>query len=462
MDREQYQQIAVGAAGLGIIAALATGRLPRWLRVTLVLGLVLIAAGAGFLAYRYNTQPTTLTVAAGSLDGDAPRLMSAIAVRMAAANSPVRLKVVTKPSALEAAKAFSSGEVDLAIVRADVGDLSAARTVMTVTHAVVMIVVPPGIAIEDMDGLRGKTVGVIAADINRSVVAAISKEYELEQAKVRFKDVGLSDLPSELKAKQIQAVLVVMPVSERYLAMLRNVFPRNAKLKLGLIPIEAAGAIATFARAYESYDLPKGTLRGSPPIPDDDLTTLRIPLYLVGKRTLSDDTVTALTKAVMEARRDLMAEHPILAQMSAPSTEKDALIPIHPGAAAYFDGDQKTIFDKYGDQFFYGSMVLGTLMSILAGIWKFMTKDAAEAQQRPSIRIRALIDQVNRANSEAELLEIERQIDEILKSELEKYASGEVEAGEASALSLATHRLEYLASQRRVTIGGRNGSPVPA
>jgi hypothetical protein len=138
------------------------------------------------------------------------------------------------------------------------------------------------------------------------------------------------------------------------------------------------------------------------------------------------------------------------------------LIPIHPGAAAYFDGDQKTIFDKYGDQFFYGSMVLGTLMSILAGIWKFMTKDAAEAQQRPSIRIRALIDQVNRANSEAELLEIERQIDEILKSELEKYASGEVEAGEASALSLATHRLEYLAGQRRLAIGGRNGSPVPA
>ena len=64
MDREQYQQIAVGAATVGIVAALASGRLPRWLRVIFVAGLVLIAAGAGVYAYRYAKIPTTLTVAA--------------------------------------------------------------------------------------------------------------------------------------------------------------------------------------------------------------------------------------------------------------------------------------------------------------------------------------------------------------------------------------------------------------
>ena len=34
-------------------------------------------------------------------------------------------------------------------------------------------------------------------------------------------------------------------------------------------------AIAEKERAYESFDVPKGTLRGSPPVPEDDLTTLR-------------------------------------------------------------------------------------------------------------------------------------------------------------------------------------------
>ena len=35
---------------------------------------------------------------------------------------------------------------------------------------------------------------------------------------------------------------------------------------------------------------------------------------------------------------------------------------------------KKTFFDKYGDQIFYGSMLLGTLTSLFAAAWKFMTK----------------------------------------------------------------------------------------
>ena len=255
---------------------------------------------------------------------------------------------------------------------------------------------------------------------------------------------------------------MVMPVTEKYLAMLRNLAPRNSKGKLGLVAIESAGAIAAVARAYESYDLPKGTLRGAPPVPDDDLTTLRVPLYLVAKEKLSDDTVTALTKAIMDARRDLMGEFPILAQMSAPSTDKDALIAIHPGAAAFFDGDQKTFFDKYGDPLFYGSILFGSLMSILAGAWKFMARDPDEEQKLPSIRIHALIDRVYNAASDTDLVKVEREIDEILRRELQRYAStSDIGAGESAALNLATQRLEYLIVQRRLALNG-SASVAPA
>ena len=77
----------------------------------------------------------------------------------------MRLKVVDKASLTDFVKALSAGDVDLAIVRADGGgDLSAARTVVTITHAVVLIVVPPGGGVESIDELKGKTVGVLAAD----------------------------------------------------------------------------------------------------------------------------------------------------------------------------------------------------------------------------------------------------------------------------------------------------------
>ena len=458
MDREQYQQVAIAAGALAVLVALASGRLPRWLRVVLVLGLVIMATGAGFFAYRYVTQPTTLTIATGSLDGDVTRALSAIAARMASTNAPVRLKVVDKGTALEAAKEFADGKADLAVARADHVDLSISRTVLTMTHGVVLIVVPPGSSIESMDDLKGKTVGVVAADTNRQVVAAITNGYALETAKVQFKDITPAEVARAFQTKQIQALLVVIPISEKYLAMLREALPRSAKGSLGIVPIESAGAIEEISPPYKSYELPKGTIRGSPAVPDDDLTTLRVPFFLVVNKKLDNDVVAGLTKAMMEARRELAGQYPFLSQIMSPDTDKDAYVPIHPGAAAFFDGEEKTIFDKYGDQFFYGSLLLGTFMSVLAGIWKFMTKDTVKVQDQPSMRLYALVEKINEAKSEIELAAVEQQFDDILKEGLKKVSAGKVDEGETSAISLASQRLQYLLGQRRIALNGGNAA----
>ena len=80
--------------------------LPLWLRFVLLVGVVGLAAGAGLFAYRYYTRPVTLSVAVGSVDGEAAKTMSAMASRHVATNAPVRLKVVDSGTALEAANAF--------------------------------------------------------------------------------------------------------------------------------------------------------------------------------------------------------------------------------------------------------------------------------------------------------------------------------------------------------------------
>ena len=48
-------------------------KLPVWLRVTLVTGIVVLVAGSGLFAWRWYAKPTTLTIAAGLLDGEAWR-----------------------------------------------------------------------------------------------------------------------------------------------------------------------------------------------------------------------------------------------------------------------------------------------------------------------------------------------------------------------------------------------------
>jgi TRAP transporter TAXI family solute receptor len=421
-------------------------RLPVWVRVVLVGLVVVVATGAGLFGYRYFTTPTTLTVAAGSVDGEAIRYLTAIASRLASNNAPIRLKVVDAGTAAGAAKQFSDGKVDLAVVRADLGDLSEARTVVLLTYVVAMIVAPPGSSIDSMDALKGKTVGVASGEANHGVVQALTKEYDLARQKVVFKDLAVGDIQQALQSKQVSALLVVIPLSEKYLGMLRNFLQMGPKRKPTLIAVESAGAIANDAPAYESFDIPKGTLRGSPPIPDDDLTTLRVPVYLVANKKLDDDVVADLTRTIMDTRRELVAEFPLLAQIAAPSTDKDAYIPVHPGAAAFYDGSQQGFFDKYQNALYYGPMLLGGFASVLAALWKFIGNRPIGNPLEP---LYALAGQIREAGSEADLVTIEEKLDHILKSELAKYAKGDLQPGDAAALSLAAHRLEYLITYRR-------------
>ena len=79
-------------------------KLPLWTRLVLILGIAVLAASAGLLAYRYYTRPVTLTVAVGSIDGEAAKAMSAIASKLASINAPVRLTVIDTGTALAAGK----------------------------------------------------------------------------------------------------------------------------------------------------------------------------------------------------------------------------------------------------------------------------------------------------------------------------------------------------------------------
>src|SRR5712672_114582 len=388
-------------------------KLPLWLRFLLLIGVVVFAAGAGLLGYRYYTRPVTLTVAVGSIDGEAAKAMSAIAGELVSTNAPVRLKVIDSGTALEAANAFSAGKVDLAVVRGDVGDLSQAQAVVVVSHVVVLIIAPPGSSIDGMDNLKGRTVGVVGGATNAKIVDALTKEYDLTSAKVAFKNLALTDVRQAVQSKQVSALLVTIPLAEKYLSLVRGFFQLDHKKVPVLIPIESAGAIAEAERAYESFDVPKGTLRGSPPVPDDDLTTLRTSLYLIANKKLSSDLVATLTQTIMRVRRDLLAEQPIFAQITSPSTDADANVPLHPGAAAFYNGTQQSFMDEYGNWIYLGPMILGGVATILAAAWKFLGV-GQPTSGGPLDTLYGLARRIRKAVTEAELSDIEEQIDSVL------------------------------------------------
>jgi TRAP-type uncharacterized transport system substrate-binding protein len=430
-------------------------KLPLWLRFVLLIGILALASGASLLAYRYFTRPVTLSVAVGSIDGEATQAMSAIASRLVSTNAPVRLKVIDSGTALEAAKIFSAGKADLAVVRGDVGDLSQAQAVVIVSRVVLLIVAPPGSSIDSMTKLKGRRVGVLGGDANARIVEVLSKEYGLDREKT-FKDIALPDVRRALQFKEIGALLMVIPLAEKYLSLLRGFFQQTPKSPPVLIAIDSAGAIAETERAYESFDLPKGTLRGAPPVPEDDLTTLRASLYLVANKKLSSDLIATLTQTIMRVRRELLAEQPIFAQITTPSTDADAYVPLHPGAAAFYNGTQQSFMDEYSNWIYLTPMILGGAATVLAAVWKFL-RLGHPVGEGPLDSLYALGRRIRNAGSEAELSDIEEEIDGILKAQRARSAKGDERAVDDATMNVAAHRLESLIHDRRTMLAKRPG-----
>ena len=435
--------------------------LPLWARIVLLTGLGGVAVGASYVAYRFYSRPTTLSVAVGSYDGEAAKIASLVAGRLSAAKSPVQLRIVPTDDVLDAARIFAAGKTDLAIVRADAGDLSQARSVALVTRSVLMILAMPGSGITGIEKLRGHTVGVIGGETNRKIVDALKKEYDLAD-KVVFRNIAPADAPRAIQSREASAFLLVIPLNEKYLALVRRFFRDSHNAFPTLIPVESAGAIADVEGAYESFDIPQGTLRGNPPVPDADVTTLRVGSYLVANKKLDADLITTLTAALIGARNDLVRDQPLLAGLTAPDTDPDAYIAVHPGAAAYYNGTQQSFMDKYSNWIYLTPMVLGALASIAAAAWRFLgiRPEPGETTLRSLF---ALPRRIREVTSEAELDAIESQVDNALDAEMANAIKSENAQDIATLVSMA-HRLEDSIHRRRqmlTTTPAVNGGRSP-
>src|SRR6201999_3561195 len=111
-------------------------------------------------------------------------------------------------------------------------------------------------------------------------------------------------------------------------------------------------------------DIPAGAFGGSPDRPESEVKTISFAHHIVAQKSLSDATVAAFTRQLFAIRQSVMAEFPLAAKIETPDTDKDAAIPVHPGPAAFVDGEEKTFLDRYSDMIWWSLMALSATGSI--------------------------------------------------------------------------------------------------
>lgn len=414
--------------------------------------LLLMAGLVAFGVYLWS-QPKTLTLAVGPLGSDDARLAAALVQGLSREKKPVRLRLVLTEGSAESARKIDAGKVDLAIVRPDIALPAKADTALITRRSFPFFIGSKDLGTDRISGLRGKRIGVVRApNGNLDLLKLVLSQYEVKPEEVTIVPLGPEDVQVAITEGHIDVLFAVNALNARVVteagARLHRAFGEHPTI----IPIREADALAARNHAIESGEIVRGALGGDPPVPAENLPSISITSRLMAAQSLDDTRVGELVSAILSLRVTLAADLPAIQGLETPETDKDAPLAVHSGAAAFIDGEQETFFERYGDWFYLGVMVLSVLGSAAAGLLGVESATRRKRAMADLNRLVVLLGAMRTAPDESELAAMEREADAILAGVLENYARGDIDSGGIGAYRFAMDQLGRAAAERRIAL----------
>ena len=427
--------------------------------VTLAGILAVIGALAG--VYYFAMRPEILRIAVGPANSDDVKLVQALTQAFTQARGHVRLRPVQTDGASASAQALAEGKADLAIIRGDLEVPKNAQAVATLRKNVAVLWVPPrvkgkakkaGPKITKIAQLAGHRVGVVGrTPANVNLLKVILQQYGVDPGKVEIVQFPASEAVDAIRNQKADAYLAAGPVNSKITADAITASTRDGGTPT-FLAIDSAEAIAQNHPVYEASEIPAGAFGGSPDKPEDEVKTISFSHHIVARKGLSESTVAAFTRQLFAIRQSVMKEFPLAAKIETPDTDKDAVIPVHPGAAAFVDGEEKSFLDRYSDYIWWGLMALSAMGS--AGAWfaGYLKKDERNNNSSLRERLLEMIALARRSDSAEELDLMQTEADEILRDTLHCFDDGAIEEGALTAFSMVLDQFHTAVADRRALL----------
>jgi len=426
--------------------------------VTLAGVLAIIGALVG--AYYFAVKPVTLKIAVGPVNSDDVRVVQMLTQASVQNRSYVRLRPVQTDGAVASAEALAEGKVDLAIIRGDLDVPKNAQAVATLRKNFVVLWAPPpvrgkgkkaGPRISKISQLAGRKVGVVGkTQANVNLLKVILQQYGVDPGKVEVVQFPANEVAEAIRNQKADAYLAAGPLNSKITAEALAASTRDGGTPT-FLSIDASEAIAQNHPAYEATEIPAGTF-GSADRPEEEVKTISFSHHIVARKGLSDVTIAAFTRQLFAIRQQLMSEFPLAAKIETPDTDKDAVIPAHPGAAAFVDGEEKTFLDRYSDFIWWGLMGLSAMGSVGAWFAGYLKKDERDGNSSQRERLLDMIALARKSDSIEELDRMQSEGDDILRSTLRCFEHGAIEEGSLTAFNIALEQFHNAVADRRALL----------
>ncbi|MGF1529493.1 MAG: TAXI family TRAP transporter solute-binding subunit [Candidatus Competibacterales bacterium] len=311
---------------------------------TALLFTLLIGAIAPSLSRADTSRPTVLTITTGSPNGVYYPTGNAICrlLNRGAFEHGVRCLAVTSQGSVANLARLRRGEADLAIVQADwlqrtldkgTSDRSALGAVMGLHSEALTLVTGPDSDIETLDDLPGQRVNI--GDPGAGQRATFATLMALKGWTQATFGAAL-ELPAAEQSRALcdgRLDVAVYVVGHPNGGVLEATTACDSRL----LPLTEAAITALDADLphYRPTTIPGGFYRGHA----DPTATIGIPALLVARRETDAGAIRQLVAAVFDNFDQFRRFHPALSHLDPAAMATPEGLPLHPGAAAYFEAD---------------------------------------------------------------------------------------------------------------------------
>jgi TRAP-type uncharacterized transport system substrate-binding protein len=509
---------------IGSLEHMMRNRFRTFLRHTwlvTVLGTIVLA-GVVWAAFYYSTRDTVMRIAAGP---DGAKIVQVLANTLAKSHDRLQLQVVATDSASAGEEALRNGSADLAIVPSTIGKSPDWPVVAILRQNVVALIVPapapaptaapvaapapakkgatpkaaktakpakpaaapkPAKTAKDKDSdsddddsdddstkdsnklkvtqLAGKRIGIVTGnEATADLLNVVLNHYGIPIDKVQVSQIDPANLADAVHKNSVDVIFVAGSAVGQAIGDAVKAATQNGVAPT-FIKIDQADGIAKRNVAFDSIDIDAGTFGGVPPTPDGKLTTLSFPEYLVARNSFSHSSIADLAKVIYTSRLAIAAQLNGEVKIEAPKTDKDADTLVHKGALDYLNDDQKTFFDKYGDDIFYGMLIFPVFGSAIAGLASYLRADSRTRRLRLLQKVLDLVRKVHAAQTLEAIEHLQVEADNLVIAIIHLSEHEEFDESVRMSFSFALDQLRFAIAARRTAIldHAEGGPEAPA
>lgn len=393
-----------------------------------------------------------LRVATPPLNDGGKKFFAALKEEIATQRMPIQLSLVETADIGASAHALREQKVDAAAIRSDDPAAAEGKTLFVLRNLYLALLVPATASVDSVSKLKGKKIAVLMKGTDLDPMAKVVLDYYGIDEKHTAR-LGLQELAAALQRKQVSAVMVVGSTGAGPILDVVDVFRKVTRRPPNFVDLSEAKAIAERFAIYDEAEISVGAFGGSPAVPSDKVETISANVLLVSQPSLSNQIAGELTQLLLATKAKVATTLPEAGQLSAPSTDNDELLPVHPGTLAFLNGTQASMFDDPTNVILLISMLVGLLGSVAAWVRALRKKTKNQEIKRQMRRLPLVLAESKSADGE-QLNALEQEIGELSEWLSDKFISDHVSLDDFRNAEARVAHVRAVIQERRANAPG--------